>query len=40
MDILSNGFKLRDSAYLNSSSGDTFIYAAFAEVPFRNSLAR
>jgi hypothetical protein len=40
MDILSNGFKLRDSAYLNSSSGDTFIYAAFAENPFKNSLAR
>jgi len=40
MDILSNGFKLRDSAYLNSSSGDTFIYAAFAENPMKFSNAR
>lgn len=40
MDILSNGFKLRDSVYLNSSSGNTFIYAAFAENPFKLSLAR
>ena len=40
MDILSNGFKLRDSAYLNSSSGDTFIYAAFAESPLKFANAR
>jgi len=40
MDILSNGFKLRDSAYLNSSSGDTFIYACFAENPFKYANAR
>jgi len=42
-DILSNGFKLRNDAsssgYTNAS-GQTYIYAAFAEVPFRNSLAR
>lgn len=35
-DILSNGFKLRDS--FNNSSGATYFYAAFAEHPF--SLAR
>ena len=40
MDILSNGFKLRDSVYFNSSSGDTFIYAAFAENPFKYANAR
>jgi hypothetical protein len=40
MDVLSNGFKLRDSTYFNTSNGDTFIWAAFAETPFRNALAR
>lgn len=39
-DILSNGFKLRSSGTFLNGSGATFIYAAFAEVPFRNSLAR
>lgn len=42
-DILSNGFKLRNDAsssgYTNASS-QTYIYAAFAENPFKNSLAR
>ena len=37
-DMLSNGFKLRN-AYPNSSGG-TYIYAAFAENPFKYSLAR
>jgi hypothetical protein len=43
VDFLSNGFKLRNNAAavaFNNSSGQTFIYAAFAENPFRNSLAR
>jgi hypothetical protein len=40
MDILSNGIKLRASDYFNSGSGDTFIYAAFAENPFKYSNAR
>ena len=40
MDILSNGFKLRDSSYFNSASADTFIYMAFASTPFKYSLAR
>jgi hypothetical protein len=39
IDVLSNGFKLRDNAYCNVSGG-TYIYAAFAENPFKNSLAR
>jgi hypothetical protein len=41
IDILSNGFKLRgfDNDNFNSS-GDTYIYAAFAENPFKYSLAR
>jgi hypothetical protein len=38
-DILSNGFKCRDTASLNSS-GRTYIYMAFAENPFKYSLAR
>jgi hypothetical protein len=40
LDIVSNGFKCRgDGAELNASSG-TYIYAAFAENPFKNALAR
>ena len=40
IDVLSNGFKPRttDSAY--NASGGTYIYAAFAENPFANALAR
>ena len=38
-DALSNGFKLRVASDPNSS-GVTYIYAAFAENPFKNSLAR
>jgi hypothetical protein len=38
IDIVSNGFKLRDTDLNNS--GQTFIYMAFAENPFKNSLAR
>jgi hypothetical protein len=41
-DILSNGFKLRQdnaSGYANASGG-TYIYACFAENPFKHSLAR
>jgi hypothetical protein len=40
IDILSNGFKLRNTNInINTASG-TYIYAAFAENPFKNSLAR
>jgi hypothetical protein len=38
MDILSNGFKFRGTP--GNTSGATFIYMAFAENPFKNSLAR
>jgi hypothetical protein len=39
IDILSNGFKLRNNTgYVNASQ--TYIYAAFAEHPFKHSLAR
>ena len=40
MDILSNGFKLRDASANHNASGGTYIYMAFAENPFKNSLAR
>ena len=39
-DILSNGFKIRGSISAFNASGETYIYAAFAENPFKNSLAR
>jgi hypothetical protein len=39
-DVLSNGFKLRDTNQAWNKASDTYIYAAFAENPFRNSLAR
>ena len=39
-DFLSNGFKSRTSATGMNASGGTYIYAAFAENPFKNSLAR
>jgi hypothetical protein len=39
MDILSNGFKWRGTGNANAS-GQTFIYAAFAENPFNTSRAR
>jgi len=38
-DILSNGFKVRNSGQNNTSSA-TYIYAAFAEAPFNYSRAR
>jgi hypothetical protein len=40
IDILSNGFKQRGDYIHVNASGGTYIYAAFAEVPFRNALAR
>lgn len=40
IDILSNGFKLRGSAGGTNGSGGTWIYAAFASNPFKNSLAQ
>lgn len=40
LDFLSNGFKLRTSDVDRNASGGTYIYAAFAENPFKNSNAR
>jgi hypothetical protein len=40
MDILSNGFKIKNTNNNNNASGGTFIYAAFAENSFKNALAR
>ena len=40
MDILSNGFKIRNSRTGINASGGTYIFAAFAENPFKNALAR
>jgi hypothetical protein len=34
MDLVSNGFKLRDSWVLVNSSGANYVYMAFAEHPF------
>jgi hypothetical protein len=43
VDFLSNGFKIRATnanQYWANVSGNIYIYAAFAENPFKNSLAR
>ena len=39
-DIVSNGFKLRTVDADRNASGGTYIYAAFAENPFKYALAR
>jgi len=39
-DALSNGFKVRGTGALTNASSGTYIYAAFAENPFKYSLAR
>ena len=40
IDILSNGFKIRNSYGADNASGDTFVYAAWAEHPFKTARAR
>jgi hypothetical protein len=40
IDILSNGFKLRFTDAGSNGNGNTIIFAAFAENPFKNALAR
>jgi hypothetical protein len=41
LDVLSNGFKIRSSASADwNANGGTYIYAAFAENPFKNANAR
>jgi hypothetical protein len=39
-DILSNGFKVRNTGTGVNANGATVVYACFAEVPFRSALAR
>jgi hypothetical protein len=39
-DFVSNGFKIRTSRGDNNNNADTFIYAAFAESPFKYANAR
>jgi hypothetical protein len=39
-DILSNGFKLRNTWTGSNTNGQSYIYAAFAESPFNSSRAR
>jgi hypothetical protein len=39
-DFLSNGFKIRGTSGNVNNSSNTYIYMAFAENPFQNSLAR
>jgi len=39
-DFTSNGFKIRGAPSWSNTSGGTYIYMAFAENPFKNSLAR
>ena len=39
-DIVSNGFKLREGGGQGNDSGVTYIYAAFAETPFKFARAR
>jgi hypothetical protein len=39
IDLVSNGFKIRWSDTVINGSGSTYIYAAFAEFPFKYALA-
>ncbi len=40
IDLVSNGFKIRNSNANENTNGATYIYMAFAENPFKNALAR
>jgi len=40
VDFLSNGFKIRTSLSDSNTSGDTYIFAAFSEAPFKYARAR
>ncbi len=40
LDILSNGYKIRTNTSSMNNSGDTMIFMAFAETPFKTSTAR
>jgi len=40
IDFLSNGFKIRSTNAIHNSSGGNYIFAAFAEAPFKYARAR
>ena len=40
VDILSNGFKIRDPNTFDNGNGNTIIFAAFSEAPFKYARAR
>ncbi len=40
IDAISNGFKIRNTNAVDNNNGDTFIYAAFAESPFKYANAK
>ena len=40
MDLLSNGFKIRDGDAHENQSGTTYIFASFAESPFKTANAK
>ena len=40
IDLISNGFKVRNSNANENTNGATYIYIAYAENPFKNALAR
>ena len=40
IDSVSNGFKVRSTGAGQNASGGTYVYACFAENPFKNALAR
>jgi len=40
IDFVSNGFKIRENLSFTNTSGATYIYACFAENPFKYSNAR
>tara|TARA_R100001086_G_scaffold209893_1_gene125725 strand:+ start:32 stop:766 length:735 start_codon:yes stop_codon:yes gene_type:complete len=40
VDFLSNGFKIRNTGSFTNTNGNTYIYLAFAESPFKNARAR
>ena len=40
LDFVSNGFKIRNTNSLSNTNGEVYIYAAFAESPFKYALAR
>jgi hypothetical protein len=40
LDFLSNGFKARSNTTFTNGSGDTYVFMAFAEHPFKYSNAR